>query len=253
MKVFISSFLFSFSFLFFPNHRPKKRKEYEFILGQSLVKDVRIRDVLTSLNSVFTSSHLVTTMDKPPEPVMSCLTPNYCRLVKQSLLFDCGALDLVLLEFDSLLLFLLSNEYLDWKSGGQYLHLFYNLEELLFQFKERQCRVQIVCFQCHESFWKSPSVLVARYARFSHLYTFLKKIDMFSLFQANLSSFISQRSGLLSKSLTLGGRNNGTHILMTPNRLYSSLNLKNQIWMFSLTTNRIFSMRSFFTTRFPVR
>jgi hypothetical protein len=35
--------------------------------------------------------------------------------------------------------------------------------------------------------------------------------------------------------------------------LYSSLNLKNQIWMFSLTTNRIFSMRSFFTTRFPVR
>ena len=76
----------------------------------------------------------------------------------------------ILVDGDSILLEMLSNEKLDWSHGGQFLHLTYLVESFLKALQDCGALLNIVVFTATKSIWSScPSGLLARSAFISHL------------------------------------------------------------------------------------
>ena len=76
----------------------------------------------------------------------------------------------VLVDGDSVLLEMLSNEKLDWSHGGQFLHLTYLVESFLKDLQDCGAILKVVFFTATKLIWSScPSGLLARSAVISHL------------------------------------------------------------------------------------
>jgi ATP-dependent RNA helicase DDX60 len=90
-----------------------------------------------------------------------------------TILADFGETEQFVIEGDSLILWAFDDERLDWKHGGQFLHLIYIVENLISKLLLRGSHFKIAFFETHREIW-SGSRLLARLLLISHLQKSLK-------------------------------------------------------------------------------
>jgi hypothetical protein len=97
---------------------------------------------------------------------LSYLLPEF-----SDFLCDFGLSEPFLIDGDSLITFALSNKYLDWRNGGQFLHLVYIVENFLAKLKERGAQFEIFFMNSNNDLFEQlgQSYLLGRLVIIEHL------------------------------------------------------------------------------------
>ncbi len=97
------------------------------------------------------------------------LSHEYCDFLS-----DFGRCEPFLLDGDALMMYALSNKYLDWRNGGQFLHLMYVVEQFLALLWSRGANFEIFFLMENEVIFQhiGPSYQLARNILIHHLFSY---------------------------------------------------------------------------------